>query len=49
MARDGFTCTVLGCRGPMSVSGEDFQEFGTATSSYLVEAGGDSRVQDGTV
>ena len=46
MAKDGFTCTVLGCRGSMSVSGKDFQKFGTATSSYLVEVAGEAIILD---
>lgn len=46
MGTGDFTCTVLGCRGSMSVSGADFQEFGTATSSYLVQVAGEAIILD---
>ncbi|MDO4538546.1 MAG: MBL fold metallo-hydrolase [Coriobacteriales bacterium] len=38
--------TVLGCRGSVSVSGTEFDEFGGGTSCYLVEADGESLFLD---
>ncbi|MBR3318348.1 MAG: MBL fold metallo-hydrolase [Atopobiaceae bacterium] len=38
--------TVLGTRGSVPVSGKEFEEFGGATSCYLVEAGAQSIILD---
>ncbi|MBE5844799.1 MAG: MBL fold metallo-hydrolase [Butyrivibrio sp.] len=40
MEKDTFRLTVLGARGSIPVSGQEFDEFGEATSCYMVEVGG---------
>ena len=40
MKKDIFRLTVLGARGSIPVSGQEFDEFGEATSCYMVEVGG---------
>ena len=39
MAASDFRLTVLGTRGSMALSGENFRVFGGATSCYMVQAG----------
>ncbi len=41
-----FTITILGARGSIPVSGQQFSEFGGSTSSYLVNAGEQTIVLD---
>lgn len=41
-----FHLTILGARGSMAISGDEFRRFGGRTSCYLVEAGGQSLFLD---
>ena len=47
MREEIFQLTVLGARGSMAVEGPDFDEFGGATSCYLVQAGEETLFLDG--
>ena len=47
MNNSTFRVTVLGTRGSLPVSGSQFNTFGGATSSYMIEAAGETLFVDG--
>ena len=47
MNNNTFRVTVLGTRGSLPVSGSQFSTFGGATSSYMIEAAGETIFVDG--